>query len=253
MGPTIRTCVLAILAMGCDSSSTASHQKRVAVPRGGEPEGDYIFVPKDGVGTLCAVAGEGGDGPIQVRKPGAPPKDENERLQDLATEMVRKMLGELVASKGLRPESVPPVWIDEQVGGNVAQASILLQDRPPFKKGQQIVQFSVEHLLKHTQGSGTNKTVYFIFAHEMAHHLNGHQMNRPGQHNHDKELEADYFAGFVMGQRGDTQEEATAWIRTSAPVEATPSHPGRQQRLDHALDGWRRGQAAGAPPAPPAQ
>src|SRR5262245_1037826 len=145
-----RTLALACLlgTVACEGSSTggANHPKRTAVLRDGEQEGDYVFMPKTNVGTLCAVAGEAGEGPIQVRKPGTPPHNENERLQDVATEMVHKMLGELVASKGMRAESVPPVWIDESVGGNVAQASILLEDRPPFKKGQQIVQFSVEHL-----------------------------------------------------------------------------------------------------------
>lgn len=230
---------LALSVAGCDETSDAGRRK--VVPHEGESQGSYLHVPKGAFKALCAVNGEAGTGPVTVRKPGAPPKDDAEKSEDKATAMVRQMLGDFVASKGMREESVPLVWIDESVGDNVAAAVVLLEDRAPLKKGTQIVRFSVKQLLKHTRGSGTKKTLQFIFAHELAHHLNGHQLNRPGQHAHDKELEADYFAGFVMGQRGDTLGEVTAWIRKSAPVRGDDSHPGRQDRINHASEGWRKG------------
>ena len=106
-------CAIGAAACG-GGESAANRPKRTVVPRGGEPEGDYVFVPKTSVGALCAVAGESGEGPIQVRKPGAPPRNEIEQKEDLATKLVRDMLGELVATKGLRAESVPPVWMARQ-------------------------------------------------------------------------------------------------------------------------------------------
>jgi len=229
----------ALLMSSCDDKPDTGRRK--VVPRTGETDGSYMHVPKGAFKALCAVNGEAGTGPVTVRKPGVAAQDAKEKSEDKATEIVRKMLGEFVASKGMREESVPLVWIDESVGENVAAAVVLLEDRPPLKEGTQIVRFSVKQLLKHTKGSGTRKTLHFIFAHELAHHINGHQLNRPGQHAHDKELEADYFAGFVMGQRGDTLEEVTAWIRKSAPVRSDNTHPGRQDRINHASEGWVKG------------
>jgi len=245
------------LLLGCTTASSDTKDgdnkppRRKIVMHEGESKGNYMHVPAGALQGLCAVTGKEGEGPVTVRKPGVAARSNKEKLEDQATERVRNILGEMVASKGLRTESVPLVWIDETVGTNVAAAAVLTEPRPPLKKGQQIIRFSVEHLVKHTRGSGTNKTAYFIFAHELAHHLNGHQLTRPGQHAHEKELEADYFAGFVMGQRGDTFEEVTAWIRASAPLKGDPSHPGRQDRLNHASEGWQKGCEQGGKCAAP--
>ena len=59
-------------------------------------------------------------------------------------------------------------------------------------------------------GAKTQKywALVFVIAHEVGHHIAGH-LDFAGQ-NHRVELEADRYAGFILGRMGATHDEAIA-------------------------------------------
>ncbi len=79
-----------------------------------------------------------------------------------------------------------------------------------------------------------------ILAHEIGHHLNGHSLNNEGS-NHQWELEADEFSGFVLARMGSSLEDAQSAIKTLKREEATRTHPAKADRLNAIAKGWSRG------------
>jgi formylglycine-generating enzyme required for sulfatase activity len=83
-----------------------------------------------------------------------------------------------------------------------------------------------------------------VLAHELGHHIRFHTVI-PGRE-HEFELEADYQAGFILRRLGASLEQSQAVYKTF-PVEATPTHPGRAQRLQAVTIGWTDGGSTQAP------
>lgn len=195
-----------------------------------------VQVDRNDIGMVCA-AGESGSGLLSI------PVNGDEGLSDFAEadKLVREMLQDMAENAGLRRGSIPPVIADESVGGSVAIAATLLEAHAGYPKGQRLILYSPSEVKAHTERSGTTGTIGFIFAHELGHHVNGHNVARPGTSSHEKELEADYYAGFLMGLAGERQRDTLAWIEANVGQEDTSSHPGRQKRLDSALEGWQKG------------
>ena len=69
-----------------------------------------------------------------------------------------------------------------------------------------------------------------ILAHEIGHHLQGHTIKSGGS-DHNRELEADEFSGFVMYQMGATLRDAQMAIASTTTEYSTSSHPPRSTRL----------------------
>lgn len=78
-----------------------------------------------------------------------------------------------------------------------------------------------------------------VLLHEAGHHLSGHTLI-PGGSNHNKEIEADHFIGFMMYKIGATLEQAQIGMRVIAQEEDAPTHPGRAKRLAAIEAGWRQ-------------
>ena len=111
--------------------------------------------------------------------------------------------------------------------------------------------------------SGNYWSLMSILAHEVGHHLAFH-VEIPGR-NHEFELEADYFSGFVLGKLGATLDEAQAAMRGIGSPQASESHPALGDRLQIITIGWTDGRnnaqprnlrnpaspMPGAAPAPP--
>ncbi|MFN3745070.1 MAG: PAN domain-containing protein [Hyphomicrobiaceae bacterium] len=93
----------------------------------------------------------------------------------------------------------------------------------------------------------------FVIAHEVGHHIAGH-LDFAGQ-DHRVELEADRYAGFILGRMGATHDEAIAAVGAIGAGAGTSTHPPRDQRVQIVSLGWNDG--AGPPPArgepPPAR
>lgn len=81
-----------------------------------------------------------------------------------------------------------------------------------------------------------------ILAHEVGHHLAGHTLRQSAEPWRD-ELEADDFSGFVMARLGATLAEATSAAARILPEQATPTHPGRADRIAAIVHGWQNAKA----------
>jgi len=84
--------------------------------------------------------------------------------------------------------------------------------------------------------SNTNFSKIAILAHEIAHHLNGHTLTNDGR-NWEFELEADKFAGFVLGKLGASLEDVKN-VFSILPLEGSVTHPPRGTRITAAINGW---------------
>ena len=92
-----------------------------------------------------------------------------------------------------------------------------------------------------------------ILAHEIGHHLSGHTLNN-NISNHDIELQADKFSGFVLYKMGATQEQATNAMSLLGSDVDSESHPNKRRRIQAILDGWNEASKQryqGAIPPPP--
>ena len=76
-----------------------------------------------------------------------------------------------------------------------------------------------------------------VLAHEMGHHYRNHVVDNRGS-TPPKEIEADYFSGYVMAKLGASLSEATQAMSLIASPQASASHPGKADRLDAITKGW---------------
>lgn len=81
-----------------------------------------------------------------------------------------------------------------------------------------------------------------ILAHEVGHHLAGHTLRQPAEPWRD-ELEADEFSGFVLARMNATLAETTSAATRIVPEQATPTHPGRKDRVAAIVHGWQNAEA----------
>ena len=79
--------------------------------------------------------------------------------------------------------------------------------------------------------------VMALLAHEIGHHLNGHTIRRGGS-NHNVELEADEFAGFVLQKMGATLQQSQLVMHYIARPEGSKTHPSKNARLLAIEKGW---------------
>jgi predicted Zn-dependent protease len=89
--------------------------------------------------------------------------------------------------------------------------------------------------------NSTNSSFYlFILAHEIGHHLNGHTLkNSDNSTSRKQELEADYFAGFVLKKIDGTVQDITDVLNNIPhPNENTGTHPILKDRLFSAKSGF---------------
>ncbi len=76
-----------------------------------------------------------------------------------------------------------------------------------------------------------------VLAHEMGHHYRNHLVDSRGS-TPPKEIEADYFSGYVMAKLGASMEEAIQGMSIIASPRASASHPAKNDRLDAIAKGW---------------
>jgi len=104
-------------------------------------------------------------------------------------------------------------------------------------------------------GAKTQKywALVFVIAHEVGHHIAGH-LDFAGQ-NHRVELEADRYAGFILGRMGASHDEAIAAVGAIGAGAGSDTHPPRDQRVQIVSLGWNDGvgmQRSRPEPSPPA-
>lgn len=101
-----------------------------------------------------------------------------------------------------------------------------------------------ENYLYKLNNSTNNNFYIFILAHEIGHHLNGHTLKSSNNSTSRKqELEADYFAGFVLKKLNGTIEDITKTLMSLPhPKENVGTHPILNDRLYSAKNGFNDAQ-----------
>jgi hypothetical protein len=119
--------------------------------------------------------------------------------------------------------------IQEQNGINNAYATII--------RNKRYIIYDNDFLENLDAYAGTKWASVSVLAHEMGHHYRDHVVDQRGS-TPPKEIEADYFSGYVMAKLGASLTEARAAMEQIASPRASASHPARADRLDAIARGW---------------
>jgi hypothetical protein len=117
----------------------------------------------------------------------------------------------------------------EQFGINNAYATIL--------NNQRYIVYDNDFLENLDAYAKTKWASISALAHEMGHHYRNHVVSNSGS-TPPKEIEADYFSGYVMAKLGASLSQATQAMSLIASPQASASHPGKADRLDAITRGW---------------
>src|SRR6185369_11620391 len=148
-------------------------------------------------------------------------------------------------------------------------ASALRLDAPPdlyrapvvaahavFVEGREAVVYNPGFLDDINDRTGTAWAAVSVLAHELGHHYYGHSHQKidglPPDVLHERELEADYFSGFVLARMGASLEDAEAAQEALFANADSPTHPDSYRRLVAISAGWHDGERDPAPAADPA-
>lgn len=119
--------------------------------------------------------------------------------------------------------------LQEQNGINNAYATIM--------RNQRYIIYDNSFLESLDGYAGTKWASISVLAHEMGHHYRDHVVDRGGS-TPPKEIEADYFSGYVMAKLGASLAEARAAMEQIASPRASASHPAKGERLNAIAQGW---------------
>lgn len=148
----------------------------------------------------------------------------NAGQQDWAREEIWSYIEEILQVAGLRPNFILVAT------GEVGNAAALIHEN------QRVLAYNPTWI---ANIASTEKwSMYGLLAHELGHHLQGHTL-LPGGSKPPTELEADQYAGFVLGRLGaDDAQAVSLWMSLSETGSET--HPPRQARLTAVREGWQR-------------
>ena len=119
--------------------------------------------------------------------------------------------------------------IQEQNGINNAYATII--------RNRRYIIYDNDFLENLDAYANTKWASISVLAHEMGHHYRNHVVDRQGS-TPPKELEADYFSGYVMAKLGASAAEAVAAMEKIASARASATHPAKADRLKSIVQGW---------------
>ncbi len=105
------------------------------------------------------------------------------------------------------------------------------------KDGRRLIAYNVNFMEDLRTATGEDWSAVSVMAHEIGHHLSFHLSHDIGDH--DAELEADFFSGFVLAKMGATREQALAAMRDLGEETASNSHPAKIDRLQAIGLGWK--------------
>ena len=119
--------------------------------------------------------------------------------------------------------------LQEQNGINNAYATII--------RNKRYIVYD-NNFLENLDGyAGTKWASISVLAHEMGHHYRNHVVDMRAALL-SKEIEADYFSGYVMARLGASLNEARAAMEKIASPTASVSHPAKGDRLNAISKGW---------------
>ena len=128
--------------------------------------------------------------------------------------------------------------LQEQEGINNAYATII--------RNQRYIVYDNGFLENLDSYAHTKWASLSVMAHEMGHHYRNHVVDGTGS-TPAKELEADYFSGYVMAKMGASLDEARAAMQSIASEQASATHPAKTNRLNAISRGWNYAYGTGGP------
>lgn len=111
--------------------------------------------------------------------------------------------------------------------------------------GKRIIAYDPKAVQGARTAAGTNWSVVTMFAHECAHHLMGHILEKDLalEQNRQYELDADNAAGFVVAKMGASLSETqSAYQKLPLSEDSTGPYPAKSLRIRAVSNGWNRGQ-----------
>ena len=120
----------------------------------------------------------------------------------------------------------------EQYGINNAYATII--------QNRRFIVYDNDFLENLDSYAGTNWASISVLAHEMGHHYYNHVIYSGGS-TPPKELEADYFSGYVMARMGASLDQAEAAMNKLGTDQPSATHPRKSDRLNTITKGWNYG------------
>jgi hypothetical protein len=139
----------------------------------------------------------------------------------------RQIVNELLASSGLSASSFQ---LKESNCSNALATTV---------NGVRFILYNPDFLRKFKQDAATKWAAYGALAHEIGHHLNGHNLSETDPSvRRQYELEADKFAGNLLFHLHATVDEAQAGIKTIPLEGQTNTHPSKSARLVATTNGW---------------
>lgn len=162
-----------------------------------------------------------------------PPKTARSNFSSVyeAGDYVRTMLGHVNWQENFQ--------LREQAGINNAYATVV--------RNQRYIVYDNAFLENLDAHAGTKWASISVLAHEMGHHYRNHVIDQRGS-TPPKELEADYFSGYVMAKMGASLPEARAAMEKIATARGSASHPARADRLTAIAQGWNQASGNASPP-----
>jgi Peptidase family M48 len=139
----------------------------------------------------------------------------------------QQIVNELLASSGLSASSFV---LKESNCSNALATTV---------DGVRFILYNPDFLRKFKQDAATKWAAYGALAHEIGHHLNGHNLSETNPAvRRQYELEADKFAGNLLFHLHATVDEAQAGIKTIPLEGQTATHPSKTARLVATTNGW---------------
>ncbi len=107
--------------------------------------------------------------------------------------------------------------------------------------GKRYILYSTSFLEKFKADARTRWAAYAVLAHEIGHHLNGHDFGEKDMTKRKlAELEADRFSGSVLRMLGASLDEAQAGLETFPNEAETRTHPSKSARREAIANGWKK-------------
>lgn len=104
------------------------------------------------------------------------------------------------------------------------------------------------NFMRHMEFTSGNEFVTLsIFAHELGHHFYAHtdNFNPIIKHPWDKEVEADYYSGYVLAKLGAKAADLEQSQRLMFSMWPSATHPDSYRRISSIIKGWKDGGGIG--------
>lgn len=119
------------------------------------------------------------------------------------------------------------------------------------KKRKAII-YSQQFLDKVTDTTHSDWASLSVLAHEVGHHLFGHDLSEDigAAQRRDYEISADEYSGFILQRMGATATEAQIAVQNFAAEDETSDYPSKKDRLAAIYYGWKEAKEQHSVPTP---